>query len=67
VGVTGPRRYPILARPFAAVNPEFVGKTGKNPVLGALVNVGRPLTSKRHCDVCRQQAASSARPRRAKK
>jgi hypothetical protein len=30
VGVTRPR-YPILARSAATVNPEFLGKIGKNP------------------------------------
>jgi hypothetical protein len=30
VGVRG--RYPIVARAAAAVNPEFLGKTGKNPI-----------------------------------
>jgi hypothetical protein len=36
VGVTGPRRYPIFARAAAAVNPEFLGKSGKNPPPAAL-------------------------------
>jgi len=30
VGVTKPGRCPIFARAAAAVNPEFLGKTGKN-------------------------------------
>jgi hypothetical protein len=35
VGVTRPRRFLIFARSFAAVNPEFMGKSGKNPPPGA--------------------------------
>jgi len=34
VGVRG--RYTILARSFAAVNPEFMSKSGKKPPPGAL-------------------------------
>jgi len=31
VGVTKPGRHAIFAWPAAAVNPEFQGKTGRNP------------------------------------
>jgi hypothetical protein len=31
VGVTGPRRFPSVAWSEERVNPEFGGKTGKNP------------------------------------
>ncbi len=30
MGVSRPRRFPSVARLFDAVNPEFLGKTGKN-------------------------------------
>ncbi len=30
MGVTRPRRFPSVARSGAAVNPEFLAKTGKN-------------------------------------
>jgi hypothetical protein len=30
VGVTGPGRFPSVARLAVAVNPEFLGKTGRN-------------------------------------
>ncbi len=32
VGVTRPRRFPSLARCAEHVNPEFMGKTGRNPL-----------------------------------
>jgi hypothetical protein len=45
VGVTGARRYSILARSAAAGNPEFLGKSGRNPPPGALWGNASPPSS----------------------
>jgi hypothetical protein len=44
-------RYPIVARQIAAVNPEFLGKTGRNPRIPGTLCVfryGRDQGSRLH-------------------
>jgi len=48
VGVTRPRRFPSVARLAAAVNPEFIGKTGKTGKYSTTISwsISRPRSSK---------------------
>ena len=51
VGVTRPGRSPNLARLAVAANPEFLGKTGKNPPPGVLWrNASLPISLAHICN-----------------